>query len=262
MRNEWLVALIALAVPTRGIVAQSIDQRVAGVRTGSAELRYAARPGACGDGNRSFSIGRMMRAGGVEIGDDLGTLSPCLPGPARVRIRLEDGTVADVRVAVGPVPRREPDVIDLGTVPSSAAADYFLRLAEKGTGRVANGAITAAVLADSASVWRQLLAISKDSSTRSRSTRRNALFWVGRFATTRLEGHGDDIAALDDEDHDDPRGAAIFALSQLRNHQGIDPLVQVALTHREITVRARALFWLGESGDSRASALFEAILRR
>jgi hypothetical protein len=262
VRSSWLVAMIALTFTPPGVAAQSVAQRVGTVRTGSAELRFATRPGVCGDGRRSFSIGRMMRVGGVEIGDDLGSTPRCLPGPARVRLLVENGTIADVRVSVGPVPRPEPDVTDLGTVPSSAAADYFVALARTGMGRVTNGAITAAVLADSASVWRPLLAIANDSSTRSRSTRRNALFWVGRFAATKLEGHGEDIAALDDDDHDDPRGAAIFALSQLRNHQGVEPLVQVARTHRDPAMRARALFWLGESGDPRALDLFEDILRR
>jgi HEAT repeat protein len=54
----------------------------------------------------------------------------------------------------------------------------------------------------------------------------------------------------------------VFALSQLRGHAGVEPLLQVARTNRDPAVRRKALFWLGESGDPRAIALFREILMR
>jgi HEAT repeat protein len=41
----------------------------------------------------------------------------------------------------------------------------------------------------------------------------------------------------------------------------VEPLLQVARTNRDPFVRRKAIFWLGESGDPRAIALFREILR-
>ena len=52
---------------------------------------------------------------------------------------------------------------DLGEVPSAEAASFFLGLAGASSGQASHGAIAAAVVADSASVWRRLFAIATDS---------------------------------------------------------------------------------------------------
>jgi HEAT repeat protein len=97
-----------------------------------------------------------------------------------------------------------------------------------------------------------------------RSTRHEALFWAGQFAAAKLAGHGEDLAAAVDDDQgdrDDARDAAVFALSQLRGHAGVEPLLEIARSNKDASVRRRAIFWLGESGDPRAIALFASILR-
>ena len=100
---------------------------------------------------------------------------PCAPG-ARVRMRVERGTVSEVRLTVGPRPTSAvatgERMTDLGEVPSAEAASYFLGLAGAGSGQASHDAITAAVVADSASVWQRLFAIATDSARVSRSTRR------------------------------------------------------------------------------------------
>jgi hypothetical protein len=259
------LALAASSLAGSSASAQTLAQRVRAAGSGTVELHYGARRGACGDGRRSFSIG-----GGFHIGewygrDASGMLPACVPGPARVRLKLDRGSVTDVRVAVGPAVAHDEAATDLGAVSSAEAADYFLRLADTSTTRVSHGAITAAVLADSATVWRRLLTIATDSSGIPRSTRHDALFWVGRFAAAKTTGDGEDLAALgeadDDDEREDPRKAAIFALSQLRGRGGIPQLVQIARSHRDPTLRRQAMFWLGESGDPRAIALFAEILR-
>ena len=167
-----------------------------------------------------------------------------------------------MRVSVGSARTSEERPTELGAVPSAEAAAFFLALADSAEDNVGRKAIVAAVLADSASVWPKLLAIAGDSAHASRKMRHDATFWVGRFAAAKLAGHGEDIAAGDDGDEgDDTRGAAVFALSQLRGHAGVEPLLQVARTNRDPAVRRKALFWLGESGDPRAIALFREILR-
>jgi HEAT repeat protein len=49
-------------------------------------------------------------------------------------------------------------------------------------------------------------------------------------------------------------------LSQLRREEGVPILIRIARTHASPSVRKKALFWLGQSGDPRAIALFEEIL--
>jgi HEAT repeat protein len=58
------------------------------------------------------------------------------------------------------------------------------------------------------------------------------------------------------------RSQAVFALSQRPQAEGIPALIQVARTHRDVQIRKQALFWLGQSKDPRALALFEEILTR
>lgn len=259
IRAGRLLALTALATAsvTAEVSAQTLAQRVRGVSNGVVELRYASRPGVCGDGRRYFSMGERTFFGEWNGG----YRATCVPGPARVRMRVEGGTVTEVKAMVGPKVAREETATDLGDVGSAEAASYFLSLADTASTRVTHGAITAAVLADSASVWRRLLAIASDSARVSSSTRRDAMFWVGRFASAKITGHGEDIAAVEDDgDREDARDAAVFALSQLRGKQGIDPLLQIARSHKDPQVRQKAIFWLGQSGDPRAVRLFREIL--
>jgi hypothetical protein len=261
--NGALLAVVAASVVAMPVWAQSLAQRVHGLGTGVAELHYTARPGMCGDGRGSFGFGNGMHVGGWHDGSD-GMPMSCVPGPARVRLRVEGGTITSMRVSAGPPRTSDERSTDLGAVASPEAAAFFLALADSADDNVAKRAITAAVLADSASVWPHLLAIASDSARVSRSTRHDATFWVGRFVAAKIAGHGDDLAAADDDDgddRDDSRGAAVFALSQLRGHAGVEPLLQVARTNRDPFVRRKAIFWLGESGDPRAIALFREILR-
>jgi hypothetical protein len=260
--NSALLAVVTASVVAMPMRAQSLAQRVRGLGTGVAELHYTARPGTCGDGRGSFGFGNGMHVGGWHDGSD-GTPMACVPGPARVRLRVEGGTITSMRVSAGPARTSDEHPTDFGAVASPEAAAFFLALADSADDSVAKRAITAAVLADSASVWPKLLAIASDSAHASRSTRHDATFWVGRFVAAKIAGHGDDLAAAadDDDDRDDSRGAAVFALSQLRGHAGVEPLLQVARTNRDPFVRRKAIFWLGESGDPRAIALFREILR-
>jgi HEAT repeat protein len=189
----------------------------------------------------------------------------CEAGPVRVRLQVEDGSVRNIHYFVGRARTSSGagQATDLGAVPASAAAAYFLQLARTGDNQVSNRAIMPAVLADSAYPWRELLAIARDSATRSRGTRSSAELWLSRFADAKINGHENDLSGPADEavsDDSQARRSAVFALAQLRNHEGIPPLLQVAQTNRDASVRRQALFWLGQSGDPRALRLFEQIL--
>ena len=90
--------------------------------------------------------------------------------------------------------------------------------------------------------------------------RSQALFWLGQKAGQRATSVL--TRALDDDPDRDVRVKAVFALSQLPREQGIPKLIEVARGHRDPEVRKQAMFWLGQSGDPRAVAFFEEVLKK
>lgn len=232
--------------------AQSLADRIASAGDGQVTFSFAARPEVCGDGAGSISIGRSyVRSNGEQ--------RPCVHGPVRVRLTMRDGQVEQLESVVGAA--TPLDGRDLGPVSPGDAARWLLALAARGEGRAAARAITPAVLAEGVVVWPTLLDIARDSSGQRRGARTEAAFWLSRFAGAAIGGHPATLAEDDADDRDDVKLHAVFVLSQLRNHEGIAPLLDVARSNANLAVRQRALFWLGQSGDPRALSLFESLLR-
>jgi hypothetical protein len=232
-----VLALFGLATPLH---AQSLADRVSSVGNGAVTFHFAPRPGLCGDGEHFIRTGRSSYHGSFSHGfrEEL-----CVVGPVQVRLTVRDGVVERVQSWAGPLRPREAR--DLGAVPAAEA-------------------ILPAVLADSGTVWPSLLAVARDTETRSRATRQDALFWLSRFASGAVAGHRNQPFEMEDErdsDDEDLKSHAVFVLSQLPNGGGITPLLEIARSNPSRHVRSKALFWLGQSGDPRAIALFEAVLR-
>ena len=65
---------------------------------------------------------------------------------------------------------------------------------------------------------------------------------------------------------DDPerfvKEQAVFALKMLPEAQGVPRLIDVAKNNRDLAVRRKALFWLGQSKDPRALDFFAQVLRQ
>ena len=252
-----LTATLLIAAPLQ---AQSLASRVAAVEDGAVTFHYAPRPGICGDGETFIRTGRHSYHGSWS---SKRAMEPCIFGPAQVRLTLEGGAVQHVETWVGPL--RSRGARDLGEVSAPEAARYLMTIAERGRGKASAKAIFPAVLADSATVWPALLAIARDTDTRARSTRQDAMFWLSRFASGALSGRLNNPFA-DDEDEgtadDELKSHAVFVLSQLPRDEGVPQLLEVARSNRSWRVRSKALFWLGQSGDPRAIELFESVLRQ
>ena len=249
--------------------AQRLGARVAAAPDGTVRLSFAARPGVCGDGRGLIALeceGGKCRRGGHTITFDGRFDSDeveydCEPGPVRVSLTIRSGRVQSVRTYVGGhwvTPPRDAAVTDLGTASARDAVDFLLGLAKREDIRAGEEAILPATLADSATVWPMLLRLARDDGAPGR-TRRQAVFWLGQAAGDAATR---DLADLvDDADVDrDVKEQAVFALSQQPRDAGVPALIRIARTHREPSVRRKALFWLGQSGDPRALALFEEIL--
>ncbi len=240
--------LVGLLMPVPSAVGQSIADRVNEVEDGVVLLSFAAREGVCGNGrNISTSSG------------DAYWESDCDRGPVRVVLTVSGRRIADIDAYVGGRWRTgTANVVELGTVGASDAAEYLLHLASTLAGDVGKRAILPATLADSAVVWPQLLAIAKDASA-SRAVRKSAVFWVAQAAgLAAVEGLQEIVS---DESGDiEVRERAVFALSQLPDEGGVPALIRIVKTHRDPRIRKKAMFWLGQSNDPRVLELFEEIL--
>lgn len=274
-RAPLAIALAALVVSTpAGAQQRAVAALIAAApATGRAHFSFPARDGVCGDGRGYVAVGRMTfgATSDVTIRDGRwarGAEPPCVPGPVRVVLSLRDRRVERLETYVGDTaaaPRGE-GVTELGAVDPVDASRWLLDLAARADeGRVAERAILPAVLAARAEPWPALLAIARDSATRRRATRTTAGFWLSRFAAAARDGRRNSLVTAQDAEGDDAgerdvKGQAVFALTQLPRHEGTPALLEVARDNRDPVVRAKAMFWLGQSGDPRAYALFEEVL--
>jgi hypothetical protein len=89
-----------------------------------------------------------------------------------------------------------------------------------------------------------------DSSARVRG---QALFWLAQKAGQKMAESSIRDAIANDADTE-VKKRAVFALTQMPNGEGVPLLIQVARTNPSPEVRKQAVFWLGQSRDTRALA--------
>lgn len=240
------LALAAAALAAAPATAQTLAERVAAAGSGTVRFSYPTRDGVCGNG-RNIS---MHEPADSEWEAD------CEPGPARIRLEVERGTVRSIETRVGGRWREGTGATDLGEVPAADAAAYLLHLAET-LPREGDDAVFAAILARDVTVWPELLELARNERIAS-DTRKAAVFWLGQAAGDAATAALDSIVT--DEGDREVRKAAVFALSQRPEEEGVPALIRVARTNPDPELRRDALFWLGQSEDPRALDLFEEIL--
>jgi HEAT repeats len=246
MRPTVHAGTLLLLVSCGPLQAQSLARRIADVRNGTIHLSFSARPGVCGDGQHNISL--RHDAGEWE--------SACEEGPVRIAIDRRDGKSTALRAYVGGQ-WRGAGAVDLGPVPVREATDWLLQVAASGE-ETAEDAVFPATLADSVELWPALLRLARDDDA-STKVRRTATFWLGQAAGDAATQGLDSIVG-DPRGDRDVREAAVFALSQRPRDEGVPVLIRVVQTNRDPEIRRKALFWLGQSGDPRALALFEDLL--
>jgi hypothetical protein len=265
MRASLLLVPLSLAaaVPAAG---QGLANRILTVRQGTVRLAYGVREGICGDG-RSFIRDRSKGDDNYITFDDGKGRGwgkgwrdrPCEPGPARVEISTSDGEVIRVRLYVGgDWEAAGSGVTDLGMVAAPEAARALIALATRA--RRADNAIYGAIIADSARVWPDLLALARDDRATT-DIRKQAVFWLSQAAGDEATKGLAELAEDNDEDRE-IRDQAVFAISQLKSEDGVPVLIRLAKTNPDPKIRRKALFWLGQSDDPRALKLFEEILTK
>jgi HEAT repeat protein len=264
VRSGGVAAAITGALLSQPARAQNLSQRIASAPEGAVQFTYAARPGVCGNGRTYYSINGSMWFGSMN--DNMLRSDPCQPGPVRVVLGRAGKDIVDVNVYVGPA-QQSPGVTDLGPVPAREAAEYLLSLAAKVDGRPGRDAITPALLADSATVTPQLLAIARDQS-RSRETRSSAINWLSRAADERGGVSPSQLAkalgdiARDENDNQQVRQGALRVLSRQENGEGIPALIDISRGTQDIWLGKQALSVLAQSGDPRARTYLRSAVQR
>jgi hypothetical protein len=258
-----------MIAPLMLALLQGLGGRIAGAPDGAVRLSFAARPGVCGNGINSIALecrdgrcgNRTITSGAMFDRDDVEC--DCQPGPVRVALTVRGGAVQSLRTYVGgrwATPAAGLVVSDLGVVAARDAVDFLLDLAARDAGRAGDEAIFPATIADSVTVWPALVRLARDARV-TRRTRRQAVFWLSQAAGDAATRDLTDL--VDDAGVDrDVKEQAVFALSQRPGDEAVPALIRIARTHRDREVRRKALFWLGESGDPRALALFEELLTK
>ncbi len=248
---KTLIATIVILHVAGPLGAQSLSERIRSIPNGTVRLSFAAREGVCSWNGNRISIGHSNDEWQPECG----------PRLVRVALHLEDHKVRSVRPYVGG--RWVPDTaaVDLGTVSSPEAGRYFLDLAqnEGAATSEAEDLLLPAVLADSITVWPSLVKIARNSRA-SEELRGRAVFWLGQAAGDAA-GLALDSIASDDNGNREVRKQAIFALSQRSTDEAVPALIRIARINDDPELRKTALFWLGQSEDPRALAVFEEILK-
>ena len=254
-------AVLGLVSPA---AAQTLATRIAQAPDGDVRVAFTAREGVYGNGRNVIQWGcdhgRCRQQSEGDWSDDVDWHAPCDSGPVRVALWVRGGRVVSLHAYVGGqwVPRL--GVTDLGRVPAPEAGGYLLSLARQGGGQVGERAVFAATLADSVTAWPELLRIARDE-TVPEATRRSAVFWVSQAAEEAATRGLDSLVGEDTVDRD-VREQAVFALSQRPREEGVPALIRIAKTHGDPEIRRKAIFWLGQSHDPRALALFEDLLTK
>lgn len=259
---RWIGVALALAGAAAAARAQAQELPRA---DGAVRLAYPAAANVCGtgdgilirepDGSTMFVSGHLSTRDWKEWRDGD---PPCRTGDVAIRMTRAGGSWGDVRVTVGGPAEPGPGVRDLGFFAGQDAADLLLDAARTSGDRGARDLLLAAAIAGDAVIWPELLELARDRSLASR-VRESALHWLGRQAAREaVDALGGIVRDRTEEDR--IREAAVFALSQLPGDQGVPLLIDVVRTSDDPRVVNRALFWLADSEDPRAVALFEEIL--
>jgi hypothetical protein len=241
--------------------AQSLAARVeAAPAAATVRFTFESRPGVCGNGE-NISV-RSLSEDGITVSSTRagrsGWMSECTEGPVQMELGRAGGRITSAAARVGGEPRT--DGIDLGAVAPAVAVEYLLSVDVLGAAerRAADHMIFASTLA-AAESWPGLLRVARDQEVTA-GARKSAVFWLAQAAGDKATAGLRSIVG-DDAEELEVRKQAVFALSQIRSDGTIDTLIEIARTNPEPELRKNAMFWLGQSGNPRALAFFEEILR-
>lgn len=245
------IAAAALLLTAADLHAQSLASRVDEVRDGKVRFSFAAKEGVCGNGRSSYTV--------YTVRSDRDWEPWCEEGPVRVQIDRSGGRSVELDTYVGGRwrdPGSRP-VIDLGQVSATAATGYLLRLAKSEGSGIGRGALGAAALADSVTIWPDLREVAFDENLPVK-TREAAVFWLSQVPQPEALDAIEEV--LDRATDKDLREKAVFALSQHPAEDAARRLETLARDQDEpVWLREKAIFWLGQSRQPEGFQILSAI---
>lgn len=248
---------LATAMLTLPVVGSAqLAERVSETEDGVVRFHFETRADVevCDQGVR---IGESHHRWNWRRGDEL---RGCRIGVAEIDLRMRDGSVRSVTLTDSEA-RRRADVLDLGLVSASEASGWLLGLAYTDADPdAAEDALMPAMLADVPDSWRGVLRLARDTRLDD-GIRKDALFWLGQAASSTVTDELAEVANDNDEEQD-IRDAAVFALSQRPDEESIPILMELAETAEHGETRKKAMFWLAQSDDPRVVDFFADILLR
>jgi len=263
------VTLVIAFASTAHADSREISRQIAGFEDGLIRMTFDARKGVCGDGRNHISFKNgddewSMSSNGIthfsSSGDDDDTWHrDCESGPVHVSIRVRHGEIGRIRTYVGGEwGGNRKDILDLGHVDSRDAGEFMLKLVTTVSESAAEDLVLPAILARDFVAWPRLLELARDRNLEE-GVRSSCVFWLGQAAGEKATKGL--VRLVDNDDVElEVRKSAIFALSQQGSSTSSRHLRDIALTNKHPQLRKSAMFWLAESGDEIAVALFEEIL--
>ena len=195
---------------------------------------------------RSTDAKRELRSRAVFY---IGTYEDPGATQALRRLAAEDGLDEDVRGAA---------IIALGRDDmSDDDVDWLRGLSGRASEKLRDNIFLAVSRSDSPRASRWLAGIAADAHE-TEHARQQAMFWLGQG-----RGPTADLVRLYDKlDEPSLRSHYTFVLSQRRDNEALDKLIDVAQHDGDKSVRHQALFWLGQSKDPRALAFIRDLVTR
>ena len=265
---------VSLRVHVGGRWAEGSDVTDLGTVSAPDAARYLlGQVSALRAGNAEYALGAAVFADSVQLWPDLarlardreakrdlrhravfwiGTYEDAAAARALRDLAAEEGLDDEVRGAA---------IIALGRDDiSDDDVAWLQRLYRSASPKLKDNIFLAVSRSDSprASAW--LIDVTT-SSSESEETRRQAMFWLGqgKAPTSALVKLYD---RLRDPGLGSLRNHYTFVLSQRRDDEALDKLIDVAQHDADRDVRKQALFWLGQSKDPRASAFLRDMVLR
>jgi hypothetical protein len=123
--------------------------------------------------------------------------------------------------------------------------------------RVRERAVFALTQSKEAGAIPEIVRVAREDSTA--RVRGQALFWLAQTASHQISE--DAIRrAIDNDPETEVKKKAVFALTQMKNGDGVPLLIEIARTNRNAVVKKEAMVQLGRSKDPRAVKFFEDLL--
>jgi hypothetical protein len=124
--------------------------------------------------------------------------------------------------------------------------------------RIREAAVTGLAQSKEAEAIPTIVSVARDD--KAPKVRQQALFWLAQKAERQISE--DAIRrAIDQDPEVQVKKRAVFALTQIKNGDGVPMLIDIARNNKNPAVRKEAMHWLGQSKDPRAVKFFEDVLK-